>query len=135
MSSERLTIDDVRLIWEDLTCLPLSAQLTALFLSRPEVEALTNYSERVLRRTGERAIDHHPTGQLKLRDWVALTSVSPDVADEVRARAEAEAAARRAAEERRADERRARYEHRNPIVYGPETDYPAGRPIAKRPLG
>lgn len=52
MADERLTIEDVRLIWEDLTCVPLDDELAARFRSRAEAEALTHYSARVLRRTG-----------------------------------------------------------------------------------
>lgn len=36
MGDERLTVEHVRLIWEDLTCTALDDELTALFRSRPE---------------------------------------------------------------------------------------------------
>ncbi len=136
MATKRLTVEDVRRIWEDLTGMALTTELVALFDSRPEAIALTDYSERILRRTGTLAMDNHPRGDLKLWDWLAVTEVPPEWAAEVRAKAATEAEARRAAERRALDERWSRQSHpAPPVVYGPETDYPPRRPIAKRSMG
>jgi len=80
-------------------------------------------------------MDRHPNGDLKLRDWIRATEVSPERAADARASAEAETRRRRAREARRREWAWAGCERATRHEFGPTWRFPTPGGIAKKDMG